>query len=245
MQKPSLSKSNNIKRNPSHFSRQRSTMSPLDFSHLQNIHGRHGSTSVDSENDYIDLGLEYANYLQAEMEAVLMNEEVKQESDVAISNLAKMSQEYDLVQDKLLAVKNRKTDVINLSNLQNEADKQLAIIQNNSMKINSEAQEILSKLYVSLRDLDVLKCKNVILPTHQEEWYEWRNSVVECKNKLRCVMELIGERGNDYNEIYEKLKGILETFSSIEDQQEMFEKALSDFQVSVLKNASTSLSLSP
>ncbi|XP_012542871.1 uncharacterized protein LOC105840463 isoform X2 [Monomorium pharaonis] len=238
-------------------SRSRVTMMPGDISQLQKVPKRKiivGKQSIvpsqlsmdtfkkmDVESKEIELGLLYDEYLQTIMLDLIMKKKTEEKRQLLVTQLATVAQEIDQDTKKLIKIKTRERDIINLSLAQKEVDAQLIIITkciNETLKI---VKDMLSKLQSLLEPLDILRCNDIILPETKEEWQEVLEVLKNCSNALKDIVNLIQSKGETYCAVNTELKNFAETYDKIENLQKELEESLCKIQVMILKNASLSL----
>ncbi|XP_011873542.1 PREDICTED: uncharacterized protein LOC105565170 [Vollenhovia emeryi] len=252
----SLSDTMNTSRMPS---RSRATMMPNDFAQSHKVPRKKiavGKQSItpsqltmdtqkktEAECKDLELGLLYDEYLQAIMTDLIMKKKTEEKKRLLVTQLATVAQEIDRDTQKLVKVKTRERDMINLSLAQKEADAQLIAVtqctNNETLKI---VKDMSSKLQSLLEPLDVLRCNGIILPETQAEWEETREILIKCCNALKNITDVIGSKGETYCTINAGLKKFAETYDEIKDLQKKLEQVLCNLQVLMLKNASLSLS---
>jgi len=88
---------------------------------------------VDSEE--LELGLLYDEYLQTIMMDLIMKKKVEEKRCLMVTQLATVAQEIDQDMQKLIKIKTRERDIINLSLAQKEADAQLIAVTRCTSKI--------------------------------------------------------------------------------------------------------------
>ncbi|EGI66586.1 hypothetical protein G5I_04918 [Acromyrmex echinatior] len=131
-----LSALHNISRTTS---RNRVTLMPSDIAQLQKVPRKKivvdkqpimpsqiildAQKKTDSEE--LELGLLYDEYLQTMMMDLIMKKKILEKKRLMIMQMAAMAQEIDQDTQKLIKIKTRERDIINLSLAQKEADVQL------------------------------------------------------------------------------------------------------------------------
>jgi len=88
---------------------------------------------VDSEE--LELGLLYDEYLQTVMMDLIMKKKIEEKRRLMVTQLATVAQEIDQDIQKLIKIKTRERDIINLSLAQKEADAQLIAVTRCTSKI--------------------------------------------------------------------------------------------------------------
>jgi len=88
---------------------------------------------VDSEE--LELGLLYDEYLQTIMMDLIMKKKIEEKRRLMVTQLATVAQEIDQDIQKLIKIKTRERDIINLSLAQKEADAQLIAVTRCTSKI--------------------------------------------------------------------------------------------------------------
>ncbi|KYN09925.1 PREDICTED: uncharacterized protein LOC108769368 isoform X2 [Trachymyrmex cornetzi] len=244
--------------NVSRASRSRVTLMPGDIAQLQKVCVPRKKIVVDKQSimpsqiildaqkkmdsEELELGLLYDEYLQTMMMDLIMKKKLLEKKRLMIMQMAAIAQEIDQDTQKLIKIKTRERDIINLSLAQKEADCQLIAVtkyaENETFKI---VKDMLSKLYLLLEPLDVLRCNGIILPETQTEWKETQEILNKCSNVLRNTANLIGSKGEMYCAVNAGLKNFTEAYDEIKDLQKKLEEVLCNFQVLMLKNASLSL----
>lgn len=247
-----LSALHNISRTTS---RNRVTLMPSDIAQLQKVPRKKivvdkqpimpsqiildAQKKTDSEE--LELGLLYDEYLQTMMMDLIMKKKILEKKRLMIMQMAAMAQEIDQDTQKLIKIKTRERDIINLSLAQKEADVQLIAMTKYTDETFKIVKNMLSKLYFLLEPLDVLRCNGIILPETQTEWKETQEILNKCSNVLRNTANLIGSKGEMYCAVNAGLKNFTETCDEIKNLQKKLEEALCNLQVLMLKNASLSL----
>ncbi|KYN04008.1 hypothetical protein ALC62_04772, partial [Cyphomyrmex costatus] len=238
------------------ISRSRVTLMPSDITQLQKIPKKKiavdkqpimpsqivldAQKKLDSEE--LELGLRYNEYLQIMMMDHILKKKIQEKSRIMVMLIAAIGQEIAQDTQKLIKIKTRERDIINLSLAQKEADDQLIAVtkytEDETFKI---VQNMLSKLYVLLEPLDVLQCKGIMLPETEMEWKEIQEISRKCSNVLKSTINLIGSKGETYCAVNAGLKNFTETYDEIKALQKKLEEALCNLQVLILKNASLSV----
>jgi len=233
----------------------RRTMMPCDISQIQKIPKKKiaiGRQSVmplqlsldtqkkmDTECKELELGLLYDEYLQTIMIDLIMKKKTEEKKRLLVTQLATVAQEIDQDAKKLIKIKTRERDIINLSTAQKEADAQLIAVtkctEDETFKI---VKNMLSKLQSLLEPLDVLRCNGIKLPETQDKWKETEDLLIKCSDALKNIANLIGSKGKTYCAVNIGLKNFTETYNEIENLQKKLEEALCNLQVLILKNAS-------
>ncbi|XP_011168315.2 uncharacterized protein LOC105201808 [Solenopsis invicta] len=240
-------------------SRSRVTMMPSDIAQSRKIEKKKNTVGkqsiipsqlsldttqrkIDTESKEIELGLLYDAYLQTIMLDLIMKKKTEEKKCLLITQLATVAQEIDQDTKKLIKIKTRERDIINLSLAQKETDAQVTAItkctRDETFKI---VKDVLSKLLSLLEPLDVLRCNGIILPKTQEEWQEALEVLQKCSNVLKDITNLIQSKGETYCTVNAELKNFAEIYDKIENVQKKLEEALCNLQVLILKNASLSL----
>jgi len=88
---------------------------------------------VDSEE--LELGLLYDEYLQTIMMDLIMKKKIEEKRRLMVTQLATVAQEIDQDIQKLIKIKTRERNIINLSLAQKEADAQLIAVTRCTSKI--------------------------------------------------------------------------------------------------------------
>ncbi|KAL0112083.1 hypothetical protein PUN28_013365 [Cardiocondyla obscurior] len=190
----------------------------------------------------IELGLLYDKYLQTIMMDLIIKKKTEEKKKQIVTQLATVAQEVDRDMQKLIKIKTRERDIINLSLAQKEVDAQLiAVTRCNDDKTFKIVKDILFKLQSLLEPLDILQCNGLILPNTEDEWKKIQEMLTKCSNVLKRITSLIGSKGETYCAVNDKLKNFTKTNNEIQDLQEKLEKALCNLQILMLKNASISL----
>lgn len=83
---------------------------------------------TDIESKEIELKLLYDEYLQNNMMHLMMQKKNKEEEQFVIAQLATIAQELDQDTQKLMKIKQRERDIINLHSAQEEIDVQMAAV---------------------------------------------------------------------------------------------------------------------
>ncbi|XP_034171610.1 uncharacterized protein LOC117600366 [Osmia lignaria lignaria] len=204
-----------------------------------------GNSVIDSESNDVELKLLYDEYLQNTMTEIILKKKAEERKQLFLSQLATIAKEYEHNEEKLFELKTRERDIINLTKIQNDIDKQITDINNcikseDSKKLN----DILSKLYSLLQPLDKLRCNNIILPETPEEWEEMMKNFKSCNATLESIMDLIGTKKESYQNVNSGIKEFINTFNNIENYTKRLEKDISDLEALILKSASLSLAQS-
>lgn len=90
---------------------------------------------IDTESKEIELGLLYDAYLQTIMLDLIMKKKTEEKKCLLITQLATVAQEIDQDTKKLIKIKTRERDIINLSLAQKETDAQVTAITKCTSKI--------------------------------------------------------------------------------------------------------------
>ncbi|XP_029156785.1 uncharacterized protein LOC114929360 [Nylanderia fulva] len=236
-------------------SRNRTTMMPGDITLTMNqvkkkiaVNSRqstmplHLSKNVDTESKDIEFGLLYDEYLQAMMMDLIIKKRTEEKKHLMVTQLATIVQQIDQDTKKLIKLKIRVRDIINLSLAQKEVDAQLAAVKEcTKHETFKSVEDLLSKLQSFLQPMDVLRCNGIILPKTQEEWERTREILTKCSNTLKSIINLIGSKGETYCAVNDGLKNFVETLNEIEDLEKKLKETLCNLQAMILKNASLSL----
>ncbi|XP_024891288.1 uncharacterized protein LOC112467058 [Temnothorax curvispinosus] len=218
--------------------RNRTTMMPSDIAQSQMV----SKKKPDTESKDVELGLLYDEYLQTIMMDLIMKKKTEEKKRLMVEQLATVAKEIDRDTQKLMKIKARERDIINLSLAQKEADAQLIeVTRCTGDKTFKIVKDMSSKLHALLEPLDVLRCNGIILPETQDEWKETREILIKCSNALKNIENLIGLKGETYCAVDAGLKDFAETYNEIKNVQKKLEEALCNLQVLILKNASLSL----
>lgn len=118
----------------------------------QSIMPLHLSKNVDTEykqkktdTECKEVGLLYDEYLQAMMMNLIVKKKGEEKKHLMVTQLATIAQEIDQDAKKLMKIKSRERDIINLSLAQKEIDMQLAAVTECTSKIKTVQNYI--KLY--------------------------------------------------------------------------------------------------
>lgn len=90
---------------------------------------------ADTECKEVELGLLYDEYLQAMMMDLIIKKKTEEKKHLMVTQLATIAQEIDQDTKKLMKIKSRERDIINLSLAQKEVDVQLAAVTECTSKI--------------------------------------------------------------------------------------------------------------
>jgi hypothetical protein len=90
---------------------------------------------IDTESKEIELGLLYDAYLQTIMLDLIMKKKTEEKKCLLITQLVTVAQEIDQDTKKLIKIKTRERDIINLSLAQKETDAQVIAITKCTSKI--------------------------------------------------------------------------------------------------------------
>lgn len=90
---------------------------------------------TDTECKELELGLLYDEYLQTIMMDLIMKKKIEEKKRLIITQLVTVEQEIDRDIQKLIKIKTRERDIINLSLAQKEADAQLITVTKYTGKI--------------------------------------------------------------------------------------------------------------
>lgn len=192
---------------------------------------------TDIESKEIELKLLYDEYLQNNMMHLMMQKKNKEEEQFVIAQLATIAQELDQDTQKLMKIKQRERDIINLHSAQEEIDVQMAAVTKYTKnEMFRAAKNLASKLQSLLEPLDVLRCNGIILPERQEEWKETQEILTRCSSTLKNIVNVIGAKGEAYCTMNAGLKSFVETHNEIGNLQKKLEEALCNLQVLILKN---------
>lgn len=215
----------------------------------QSIMPLHLSKNVDTEykqkktdTECKEVGLLYDEYLQAMMMNLIVKKKGEEKKHLMVTQLATIAQEIDQDAKKLMKIKSRERDIINLSLAQKEIDMQLAAVtectKHKTFKIT---KDMLFELQSLLQPIDVLRCNGIMLPKTENEWERTQEILVKCSNTLKSIMNLISSKGETYCAVNDGLKNFVETYNEIENLQKKLEETLCNLQSMILKNASFSL----
>lgn len=83
---------------------------------------------VDTESKELELGFLYDEYLQTIMMDLVIKKKIEEKKHLTIAQLATIAREIDQDTTKLIKIKTREHDVVNLSLAQKEIDMQLAAV---------------------------------------------------------------------------------------------------------------------
>ncbi|KZC03898.1 PREDICTED: uncharacterized protein LOC107193790 [Dufourea novaeangliae] len=195
-----------------------------------------------ADNEDVDLNLLYNEYLQNLMTEIILKKKKQKMEKLIVSQLATMAKEIDHNKEKLFELKTRERDIIHLTKLQNEIDSQIAEVKNcTKFESISKLKGILSQLYTLLRDHDVLRCDNVILPETPKEWEETLKVLKSSRDTLKSIMDLIGSENESYLGVNNGIKEFLNTYEHIKDLHKRLEKDILELQAYALKTAALSL----
>ena len=234
-------------------SRNRTTMMPGDITQnplkkkitvnsRQSIMPLHLSKNVDTECKEVEFGLLYDEYLQATLMDLIIKKKTEEKKHLMVTQLATIAQEIDQDTKRLMKLKIRECDIINLCLAQKEVDAQLAAVKEcTKHETFKTAKDMLSKLQSLLQPMDILRCNGIILPKTRDEWERTREILTKCSNTLKSIIDLIGSKGETYCAVNDGLKNFVETYNEIENLQKKLEEMLCNLQVMILKNASFSL----
>lgn len=93
---------------------------------------------TDIECKDLELGLLYDEYLQTIMMDLVMKKKTEEKKRLIVTQLVTVEQEIDRDMQKLIKIKTRERDIINLSLAQKEADAQLIAVTKCTSKIKSK-----------------------------------------------------------------------------------------------------------
>lgn len=88
----------------------------------------HLSKNIDTESKDVEFELLYNEYLQAMMMDLIIKKKTQEKKHSIVMQLATIAQEIDQDTKKLIKLKIRERDIINLSLTQEEVDAQLAVV---------------------------------------------------------------------------------------------------------------------
>ncbi|XP_076296837.1 uncharacterized protein LOC143217033 [Lasioglossum baleicum] len=232
-------------------SRHRSTMSPADFVLPHNLTRTRAAdrfSILQSQSDKCfdeedtEMNLLYDKYLQGLMVEIILRQRTQEKEKLIISQLASMREELDRNKEKLFVLKTRQRDINYLTILQNEIDLQIKDVKS---YIKSEditkVKDVLSQLHSVLRDYDVLRGDNMILPKTPTEWEETIQALKSCRDTLKSIMDLIGSHNESYRCVNDSIKDFLNTYNTIKDHYERLERDINELQALALKTAALSL----
>lgn len=89
-----------------------------------------GNNIIDSESNDVELKLLYDEYLQNIMTEIILKEKAEERKQLFISQLATIAEECEHNEEKLFKLKTRERDIINLTKIQNDIDKQITDVNN-------------------------------------------------------------------------------------------------------------------
>lgn len=90
---------------------------------------------IDTECKELELGLLYDEYLQTIMMDLILKRKTEEKKRLNVIQLATVAQEIDQDMRKLIKIKTRECDIINLSLAQQEADAQLIAVTKCTSKV--------------------------------------------------------------------------------------------------------------
>ncbi|XP_012214733.1 uncharacterized protein [Linepithema humile] len=222
----------------------RQTQKPLKKKITVNRHSimpSHVSLDAQKKMDTASRKLEllYDEYLQAMLTDLIIKKKTEEREHLMVRQLSTVDQEVDQDTNKLIKIKTREHDIVNLKLVQKEIDEQLVAVEkctkNGTFKM---VKNMLSKLESLLEPLDVLRCNDIVLPKTQDEWKDIQILLVKCSNILKDITSLIGSKDKTYCTINTELKNFTETYNEIENLQKKLEATLCNLQVLILKNSS-------
>lgn len=95
----------------------------------------HLSKNVDTECKEVEFGLLYDEYLQATLMDLIIKKKTEEKKHLMVTQLATIAQEIDQDTKRLMKLKIRECDIINLCLAQKEVDAQLAAVKECTSKI--------------------------------------------------------------------------------------------------------------
>lgn len=95
----------------------------------------HLSKNVDTEWKEVEFGLLYDEYLQATLMDLIIKKKTEEKKHLMVTQLATIAQEIDQDTKRLMKLKIRECDIINLCLAQKEVDAQLAAVKECTSKI--------------------------------------------------------------------------------------------------------------
>lgn len=105
-------------------------------SHLsKNVDTECKQKKTDAECKEVELGLLYDEYLQAMMMNLIIKKKTEEKKHLMVTQLATIAQEIDQDAKKLMKIKSRERDIINLSLAQKEIDAQITAVTECTSKI--------------------------------------------------------------------------------------------------------------
>lgn len=208
---------------------------PLEGSRLES------SKTTEVDND-LELKLLYDEYLRAFMSEIIVKKRTVEKKNAILVELATLAKEKDHDREKLFKLQTRERDLMFYTVIENEIDARM--VEENKFsksKVMKTVHRLLSQLYSYLEPLDVLHCKNIVLPSTPKEWKQLERVVKACIDTSDCIATLIGSKGDAYRETYSSILEFIKSHSKIEDQLKGIEKPLCTLQALALKTASLTL----
>ncbi|XP_033340295.1 uncharacterized protein LOC117228576 [Megalopta genalis] len=232
-------------------SRTRSTMHPSEFllphnltktRTVERISIRTPQVDKSFDDEDTEMKLLYDKYLQSLMAEIIFKQKMQMKEKLAVSQLASLAKELDHNKQKLFELQTRERDIIHLNALQNEIDLQTEDVKKYiKSDYIQKIENILSQLHIVLKDCDVLRCDNVILPETPSEWEETIQALKSCCDTLKSIMVIIGPHIDAYLSVNEDVKDFLNTYNTIEDHHKRLEKEVNQLQALALKTVALSL----
>ncbi|XP_076622982.1 uncharacterized protein LOC143342712 [Colletes latitarsis] len=229
----------------------RRTMAAFDFAVPQNVGPRKvlldrlsvfSTQSVDTDCNNTELQLLYDEYLQRIMIENILEKKAQKKKKSFSLQLAKIAKELDHVEEKLFKLETRERDIINLTKLQNDIDKQIANAKTSIKREYIEKLEnTLSQLHSFLQRFDVLQYSNIILPETPEEWKEAIQTLRSCSDTLKSSVSIIDTKTDTYKSVNDGITNFLNIHNTIENLHKRLGKEIGELQVLALKIASLAL----
>lgn len=200
-----------------------------------------GLKKIETDNTDIETGLLYDEYLRTLMADVLLKKKETENQKKILNQLASLSKEQDLSNEKLMKMKSREKEIHYLSALQNYLDTLVTQIRSEfDVLQNSPIMDDLENLRIQLSPFDFLRCQGIDLPTTNAEQCKFEDTLNQCYNTMKEVSDLVKGKGENLEKVKTELEESIEVQRKIESLQKNLHSSINNLQISVMKSSSLS-----
>ncbi|XP_051172095.1 uncharacterized protein LOC127288594 [Leptopilina boulardi] len=200
-----------------------------------------GLKKIEPDNADTETGLLYDDYLRTLMADVLVKKKAKENEKKILNQLASLSKEQDLGDEKLMKMKSREKDINYLSALQNYLDTLVTQIRSECEVLNdSSVKDDLDNLRLQLSPFDFLRCQGIDLPLTPAEQCKFEETLNQCYKTIKEVCDLMKDKGDNLEKVKFELEESIDIQRKIESLQKNLHSSMNNLQISVMKSSSQS-----
>ncbi|XP_011315237.1 uncharacterized protein [Fopius arisanus] len=199
----------------------------------------------ESEANNNELSLLYDKYVQTLAEEHILKKKIEEREKKIVTQLTALAKELEQCSGKLHEIRMKELDVSTLNDIQKNSDAQIKEITVFLDTYQGKSVETLVHIQSILKSLDILTCKDIIIPKTAEQMEKLVTTLERCNEFLVSMNSMIGDKGKTMNTGSQGLKDFLQTHENLQKYMGNLEDAVEALQIEVLKSLSTTLTPSP